>query len=168
MQSRYIAPQEPSSDEQLAHHEAGHAVVAWARSVRLQKLFIGADRGRSIDSQGFRHIDPTFMSEGDWNYAKTKALILLAGEFAERTLHEIRGTSCDVYASAGDRTKLRELLTTLIQDASPRSGYSLSELETEADRLVVLHWDSIERLAQVLMVKHEISGAEAEAIIGSK
>ena len=163
-----VTSNEPTLEELLAYHEAGHAVVAHARSVRLQKIFLGVDRGISVDSQGFRSYDPTFMAEGDWTHAKTKALILLAGEFAERALHDIRGSSSDVFASVGDRSELSELLVTLFEDESPKPGYSLPDLEAEANKLVVKNWDSIDRLAQALMVKHEIGGAEAEAIIAPK
>lgn len=151
----------------LAYHEAGHAVVAWANGVGLTAVQLGAVHGYVIDRLRWRPINPITMTAGEWKYAKAKALILLAGEFAERAYHDWIGSPSIAFCSDGDREQLGELLHELFEDCAPCIGFSIAELEGEADELVQRHWDRIEALARCLLAQRSLTGAEAEQTIKS-
>lgn len=147
----------------IAYHEAGHAVIAWALKVKLFRVSAGDFEGKVLDGTIRLYLlDPETMSTSEWTEVKNKALILLAGEAAERAYYEWNELYCDEFLSEYDWSELSDLLRKF-------GKYALSEdaLKIEADTLVTKHWNQIEALAKELMNNGEIHGDEAVRIIES-
>jgi len=151
----------------LAYHEAGHAVIAWARSVRLRSVQLHEDSGLSVDAQHFLMYDPVTMSASQWQHAKTKALILLAGEAAERGFQDLHGACVEGDWAESDRQEFDSLIEDLFGDEGPVAAFSRPALVREVDCLIEENWGRIEKLAAALIERRHLTGAEAEAIIAS-
>lgn len=153
----------------IAYHEAGHAVVGWALKVRFSHIsvhdFGGKVTGTAINEYSW---NPDFMSTSDWTLIEKKALILLAGEAAERGYNELRGEDVhDEYLSVHDLRELNELLERFGPHTCPPIDMSEKALRVKTDELIGEHWHRIEALAKELVKNGEMSGHQAIRIIES-
>lgn len=156
-------------EEILAYHEAGHAVVAFVRKERIFSIALG-DSGGMVRSgtKPLYFFDPDAMSDGDWFRVQSKALILVAGEAAERAFNELLGLDChDEYYSAHDQSALRDLLEKFGEHMCPPPSINMSlcALKSDTDFLVNKHWDQIEALAKALEIRRVMSAQEAVKVI---
>ena len=153
----------------VAYHEAGHAVVSWALRVRFSHIsvhdFGGKVTGTAINEYSWK---PDFMSTSDWTLIEKKALILLAGEAAERAYNELRDEDVhDEYRSVHDLRELAELLERFGEHECPPIDMSEKALRFKTDKLIEKHWDRIDALAKELVKNGEMSGHQAIRIIES-
>jgi len=147
--------------ELLAHHEAGHAAVAWALGVRL--VWVEIDPSR--DKGATRTEGTTTMRS---------ALIRLAGGRAESILDPTAPSWR--LGAIEDEVLLREALENRIlrgsanldeEELNRRRDIVDGRLAERCLRLVRLHWPAIQRLAAALVERNEIEGAEAESILAA-
>lgn len=152
----------------IAYHEAGHAVITWALGMPLHSIDIGDFEGKVTGGAAPAYLfDPDNMSDSDWNKIMNEALILLAGEEAERAFNELHELDCDEFLSGHDRSRLSDLLMKFGESSCPPIDMSTKTLEKQAYDLVTKHWDQIEVLAEKLMINGSMNGAEAVQIIKS-
>ena len=155
----------------VAYHEAGHAVITWALKVPLYHIDVGDFEGKVTGGTAPEYFfyDPDTMSDSDWIKIKNKALILLAGEEAERAFNELHELDCDEFLSGHDRSRLSDLLMKFGESSCPPLDIDMSTktLEKQASDLVANHWNQIEVLAKELMIKGSMHGDEAKRIIES-
>src|SRR5659263_11719 len=152
----------------LAYHEAGHAVITWALKVKLLRVTVRDFKGKVIGGAIRLYLlDPEIMSTSEWTQVKNKALILLAGEAAERAYYESNELYCDEYLSEYDRRELSDLLMKFGEYECPPVALSEDALKIEAGALVTKHWNQIKALAKELMNNVEMHGDEAVRIIES-
>ncbi|MDP3798476.1 MAG: hypothetical protein Q8R06_15245 [Polaromonas sp.] len=153
----------------VAYHEAGHAVMRWALGVGLNQISVGDFEGKVMPGVAISSdFDPAFMLATNWTQIEKNALILLAGELAERAYIELREEDVDEYLSVHDQRKLAELLQRVGEHEHPLIDLSEKTLRDKADLLIVEHWDRIEALAKELMKNGEMSGHQAIRIIESR
>ncbi len=153
----------------VAYHEAGHAVVSWALGVRLSHITVGDFEGKVTGiATPLYFFDPAFMEAPDWPRIEKKALILLAGEAAERGYNELREEDpFDEYLSVHDRSELAELLKLYGEHECPPIDMSETALRVKTNKLIEEHWYRIDALAKELMKNGEMSGHQAIRIIES-
>lgn len=154
--------------EIVAYHEAGHAVITWVLKQPLYRIYISDFEGKVAGETAHLYaLDPDFMSDSDWRKVKNEALILLAGESAERAYYELHELDCDEFLSSHDLRELSDMLIKFGEHVCPPVAMSKKALKDESDSLVVKHWNQIEALAKELMSKGEVQGPEAVLIIES-
>lgn len=124
----------------LAHHEAGHAVVAAALGVSFHSV--------SIRGAGFLrfHEHP---STWDVVLHRRAAAVALAGSWAE-TFYLNRGVGW----SRSDRALAEEYID--------RSGERLADLSLGARRIVEAYWPAVRRVAAELIAVGEMNSLEVE------
>jgi Peptidase family M41 len=150
-------PDKPSL-RRTAWHEAGHTVVAWdqGRTVVLVSIISdGHSLGRSthtpagdcsIDSERERE---NIVAMGGW------AAELASGEASDGVPYDSGDMSC--------------VLSRIDQFAPSRAKIELGWAEDEAHRIVCANLDRVQRLADVLLERTELSDpAEIKAIIEGK
>ena len=154
----------------VAYHEAGHAVITRALNEPLYHIDVGDFKGKVIGGTAPEYFyDPDTMSKSDWIKIQKKALILLAGEEAERAFYEWYELDCDEFLSGYDRSRLSDLLMKFGESSCPPLDIDMSTktLKKQASDLVAKHWNQIEVLAKELMIKGSMHGDEAKRIIES-
>lgn len=166
----------------VAYHEAGHAVVAWCLGVPLREVRIAINEGFCSHVMTISpSLDPEFMHGSNWARIKKRALILLAGEAAERVggeMAELEGdaemselfrdaytVSYDSVASGSDREKLREVVLLIFGQIGPKSIEWIDSVEEEVEEIVIKHWRKICSLGEILIAKRVLSGDEATYVI---
>jgi hypothetical protein len=145
--------------ELLAHHEAGHAAVAWALGVRLVSVRIDPqqDRGATVSQ---------------WATPLRSALVTLAGGRAEKNL-DPASSSRRIAAIKDEVWLLGELEARIFRRAPDLDQEEIDRRREAVDarlircclRIVQFHWPSIRRLAAALIQHNEIEGPRAEAIL---
>lgn len=133
-----------------AHHEAGHAVAAFFRGVRIKHVTILADQG----SAG--HV--RFLGRPGRGVAQMhkRGVVALAGEAAQR-----RFSPCSVrrHHGAGDRGAV--LAFALDCTGSTEQAELLARLwEVQARDLVELRWPSVQRVAAALLERETLDAGE--------
>jgi len=158
--------------EVAAYHEAGHAVVAWAFGLTIDKITIeqeGDAAGHVIHDYGG---DINEIVYGDDEMRRQVALervaiTSLAGEVAQR---RFRPTSVDEQHGGSDRLSVHHALDHLADESDQAlrdAWWRLLELRTE--RLIERHWHNVEWLVKVLLEKITLTGAEiAEVIVDAE
>lgn len=139
----------------LAHHEAGHAVVAWALSEQFRDLRISTKRG-SVGGPRLKSFHD-MSAEG----AESEAKVLLGGEFAEHRLLDEEWIT-EGRMSSEDRRTLEELAAHF-HEADPASW--IAEMESLTENIVDENWARVVALADELFVRKRLDRNEAERII---
>lgn len=152
-------------EEIIAYHEAGHAVVAWSLSVPIRDISVGSLTGKARDGLGARQLDPELNCEADRRWAEKTALILLGGEFAERTYNECHDYQSEIYCSDEDRDQLQIVVQGLFGSADLASKDWVKQVESQVDQIVLKNWERISALAEELLAKRHLSGDETLQII---
>jgi hypothetical protein len=155
-----------SNLELLAHHEAGHAALAHFLGLKLHAVWIDAakDSGATEVVESEETITPL-----------QHALILLAGGRAEKKLDP----NCleRRLSTALDETRLASLISVRLErKLLHRSVEHVDTLGERIDgrlaaccaRLIHQHWVAIQRVADVLMTEHRLSGSAAEALLSNE
>jgi hypothetical protein len=151
-----------------AHHEAGHAVVAWREKIAIRSISIVPDEatfGR------VRHQNPLSGIRLDCdgsNRARLRAekiiRMCLAGPAAQRKYRPrsswVRGGSGD----DGDFARALDLVTRISGSAEHAAAY-YKLLEIEARSLVDLWWPQIQLLAAELLIRRKITGRDVMLIL---
>jgi hypothetical protein len=133
--------------QQVAWHEAGHAVVAWDRGFTVTLVSIrriGDSYGRCQHTPA---VDYAVPSERE-----RENIVAMAGWAAELASGEANG---DTY----DSSDLSWVLTRLDQHAPSRIRIELGWAESEAHRIVSANLGRIERLATELLHRVELLDA---------
>jgi hypothetical protein len=128
-------------------HEAGHATIARHLNTRVITVTPTIVRTEYRRGPGV---------------ARIAAIIAMAGPMAE---YRHAGMTSEDAARAWTtiwRTDLRHCIERL--DAA--GGGPVTPVRGEAERLVRRHWASIERVADALLERGRLSGAEVDALLG--
>ena len=163
---------EPSCNEVLAFHEAGHAVVAWKLRIRILAVGISIKEGKGYCHDALRN--RTLTGEMIWSddrvWARKKTLILLAGAAAERVYYELLEQHDLPLCSSDDQMKLDELCCGAFGSLGPEASQWIKQREDETRHIVEDEdtWVRICRLAQRLLDQSVLSGDEAEWAIRGK
>src|SRR5262245_13692920 len=137
----------------IAHHEAGHAVIAYRLGIEVKFVTILPDH----DSAGHvTHGDLFCGGTGSDRAALERAIkICLAGQMAEALLYSRfrrRWRSVDYVCAFG----LARYLT----------GWGAHEFiryqERETQALLNLHWKDVQRVARALLEHYELTGTEVK------
>lgn len=151
--------------ERTAYHEAAHAVAAFSYHKRLHKVSIKSDHDAGLlgyvkSPSGIGEA----MTHGDaGRYLRLiteQVAILLAGVVAERE-HAL-GWHAWAGAASDRSNALGLALRILSHDEAP--AY-MKWLMVRTQNLVKWRWPAIEAMAQELLLRDEMSGAEATALI---
>lgn len=150
----------------LAHHEAGHAVIATALGFECVRI----DLNHSEERHGAVEIREDFPGSSDRNVYRAQearrmlsVLHLLAGMAAT---WRYDGRETDIAASGGvaDEQNARNLLNVAFQghELSVDLAYRLASVR--AQELVKNYWPEIERVAETLISRGSITGDEVRRL----
>lgn len=145
-----------SIDYIIAHHEAGHAVVAQILGMSLEWVSLDPPKTR------VRHRLSRPASH-DFIAIDRDAVFTLAGEMAEKAIHYDYG-----HLSMDDRACVQGLATTLYP-CDPNSAVEwTAKMEIEAETLVAKHWTDIGLVAMKLISEplRQFSADEIRALLG--
>jgi hypothetical protein len=152
-----------------AYHEAGHAVVAWLQGHGFKGVSIVADEaagsvGRVIVNRAPRWFRPDVqMDRRHRTLCEMEIRELLAGSEAERR-----------FTGRRNHVGARRDHERAVDYADWVTGGSVDEVEPYLDRLSVevalmfdddIRWRAVQRLAEELVLRGELSGSEARSII---
>jgi hypothetical protein len=148
-----------------AHHEAGHAVVAWDQRVGLRQISIVPDRGAA----GRVHHAPIMgRYNPEWDESPQVRVrgerlirVSLAGMIAQRKFNP---RSVRHYHGAGDHAKAADMILRLAEQGEHADTY-MKLLEIETRKIVDRWWELIGALATELMIRRRMTGAEANQFI---
>lgn len=148
--SKRVRVKEEPSLRRVAFHEAGHAVVAWRHGLTVEEISIR----REGDSLGrTRHTpvgDPEILEE-----LRRENFVALAGAAAEQMADPT--DDADPY-DGGDLScvwsRLHEYIT------EERRTVEFGWAEQNAERIVSENAPRLDRLAELLLVRHELSDPE--------
>lgn len=133
-----------STDEIMAHHEAGHAVAALALRVPLTRVTLNKTKYR----------DGAFDQDDPYDLARD-AIFTLAGEEAEAQIHDDSG-----HTSEDDRKHFENLCDIRYpHDPDRRARWKLG-MQLETCTLVSQYFDSIALLAALLVTRRDLSVGE--------
>ena len=155
-------PNNPRRDPELnrqriAHHEAGHAVVAWAKGLRLLKVSIGDDDG---ESEYVETDDELRARLGERESLVAKVIVRYAGEFAQmRWQAECLAFGCDQDGADAIASALR------LSELEGRDRRK--ELREATEDLVARNWPRITALAGELLRYRTLCGDDAVRCITS-
>lgn len=143
----------------MAHHEAGHAVVALVVGLRLIEVQIG-------ERDGYSEHEPKddaelFAQRGEIEARRALVVMQLAGWCAQHAWD----SRCGAFGCEGDAEKVAFNLKPL---GELTNRWQFDELKAESERLVAAHWGAISRLAGELLVLGTLSGNQAAEIAGIK
>jgi hypothetical protein len=137
----------------IAHHEAGHAVVARALGLEVTRVDLKFCRTRRRD-------DPiTYWSQAVVACAGPIAELRFAG-YCEDTLAMMEGSAWKT-----DRANAHDWLRRLDDSGAARFKATLEQAQNMAAHLVGEHWDAIVRVAEALASEGELSGARIGALM---
>lgn len=155
----------PISPELLtAYHEAGHALASELYGQVLTRVEIVGDTERSGSTETLRF--PTDPDEDGRRRAEIEAVenqlrCVLAGTVAEAMV-----TGRDRWdESCGDLDEAVRLAMKLVDDCEDVLPL-LEDLRDDLETVLRANWDSIESLAEELMVHKSLSGAEVRRLLG--
>jgi predicted nucleotidyltransferase len=139
-------PQKPMAmtREEVAYHEAGHAVLAWVLGSQVRSVVIYSD-----GSGGETQTAPATEQEG-------RFIICFAGSAAQRRFGRVE--AWHAYSDLGNAIKLAE--------THEISEDRASELIGKAHELVAEHWANIERVAVALIAGGRLNVTGVDALLG--
>jgi len=132
--------------EQVAYHEAGHAVIAHSFRHNITKLDLD---GCTVE------IAPTRQA------AEETIVVSLSGGIAAR---RFSGNGADD-GGLGDDKYVRYLALRLSEGRESEATALVDWLRCRATTAVDRHWPQIEEVAGVLLDKKELSGAEIKEVL---
>jgi ATP-dependent Zn protease len=149
-----------STLEEVAYHEAGHVVGGHRLGVELASVDILRD-GEGGNGHTVFNVPPWFrpganLDDRRRRYAEAVVTTFLAGPIAEARVAgfpNLQGSGYDLDAVAREWLRLLE--------PPKRYEVRLKELTARAEALVEENWPAIERLAQALLERRRLTGAEA-------
>ncbi len=155
--------------ESTAYHEAGHAVAAWKLGVRTKKLSIVPDAadgslGSHQHSPYFTGINLEFDdSPRAQRRVENIAIVCCVGAHSQRRFHP-RGFRN--YHAEADWHRAISLLSYLAGDNEVLEAYfKLIDLQAKKFVQSQANWCAIEGVAEALLERHALTGAEAKAVI---
>jgi ATP-dependent Zn protease len=156
-----------------AYHEAGHAVAAHVKELRLDGVTIQPDGTGMLGTVSIKsRAEPFHKERITWSTRlgpflsrlEREGVVMLAGYAAEK---HYAGKSASVFHWAGQ--DFSTVLNWVEQVAfSDKEVTKLAEwVDARATNLITLapHWSAVEQLAQELLKKKRLSGREARTII---
>jgi hypothetical protein len=168
------------SDEHIAHHEAGHAVVATVLNVRFVRVAI-EDRVREDGrvSAGFMEAEPwdlrDFVGKGEV-YVRPYAAALLAGFLAESAVR--KGATLEDGTASEDGRQCHLVISLAVGDGQPidwndpnnlercsilaRAAYAAHKLAVES---VKKYRNAIAEVAAALLMRRELTADEVAKIV---
>jgi ATP-dependent Zn protease len=175
----------------LAYHEAGHAVIArmlWIEvrlaTIRPNKFFDGhVTLGASwLDRDDANGTNVAEDREEEWRrrieMAEDRAKLALAGPIAEMKYRPtLNGEDFADYSDlfdvavylkiAGGFSPISEVLVPgkPLQQTNREVSRLWERLQADTADLVELHWPSIERVAEALLIHEELGQKEIEALV---
>ena len=152
-----------SNSLRVVHHEAGHAVAAWALGMELMEIEAWHTRA-SLQHEKWDALCKRF---GKAEASSSLAIVRLAGGFAQiRGQRETYWTGCDP-----DRADARANASSLAALTGEDPDACFNRLSAETDALVEKHWSRIEALSEALTEIQPrggtMAGDEVVAIIES-
>jgi hypothetical protein len=159
----------------VAHHEAGHAVMAINHGVKIKRASISKHQdslGRVDHGRIFRNGDL------EWNEspqttarAERAILICLAGPYSQKRFaprSRWRSQNYIGFNGAGDFDHVLDLTFRLHGNGEVAEKY-LRYMEARAEGLVACHWKEIEAVAQDLLKYETMTGDEIkDAMLSSR
>lgn len=159
--------QRRSTPEEVAYHEAGHAVVGHLLGLDLVDVDVLADEEGGYGHTNFK--PPAWfersgrLDDRQREFAESVVITFLAG-----TIAEARHAGFENWESAGYDLDavVRDWLLLLVPQAEVKDR--LNELAAAAARLVdePVNWAAIERLARALRERRRLSGSDALSAAG--
>jgi len=138
-----------------AYHEAGHAVAAIVRGVRVKHATIAPSGNSAGYIRLLGHIPKQIGAMHD------RGMIALAGEAAQR---RFISRSVRQHHGESDREMVREFA--LRASGSAKVAQCLVNLwQAQADDLVQARWAVIQRVAAALLEKQMVDGAELQRLV---
>jgi ATP-dependent Zn protease len=138
-----------------AHHEAGHAVAAIVRGVRVKHATIAPSGNRA------GHIRLLGRVPTQTGAMHDRGMIALAGEAAQRRFSP---RSVRRHHGGSDREAVRRFA--LDASGSAKVAQCLVDLwQAQADDLVQARWATIQRIAAALLERQTIDGAELRRLV---
>ena len=149
-----------STLEEVAYHEAGHVAAGHRLGVELASVDILRD-GEGGNGHTVFNVPSWFrpsaqLDERRRRYAEAVVTTFLAGPIAEARVagfHNLEGSGYDLDAVAREWLRLLE--------PPERHAARLDQLTAQAENLVDADWPAIERIAQALLERRRLTGAEA-------
>jgi hypothetical protein len=157
----------PSSATSLAaiyaHHEAGHALVAWHFQLPMGYLFASENDGffRHRNPLQFVRLGPD-MGPRERDLVDKVAQLLLGGEMAERQFDP--GTEVD-FECGEDRQEINFIASRLYPDSESDAMAWIAAIEGQAEAIVREHWRALKALAETLRERQRLSGRQALEIL---
>ena len=169
----------------FAYHEAGHAVIAHALGHRVQSVDIQRDiqmgSGGCCTHLAARSEYRAFIEQPDGSFRENtrgKRLAILSAARKDATISwagceavSVLSVVAEIPLEARDAAWMGEhdskRLSSISQEMFGKSNARwLAQRGIEAHRLVMKHWDAIDRLARALLERESLTGVEVVAIIG--
>jgi hypothetical protein len=159
-----------------AYHEAGHAIACLANGVEIVECWITdatpTPTGKVEHEYpiylitGGRDVkEETYTPEVEAAYLK-EIMIALAGEAAQRR-YEPSSLDGDLESSlGGDRAKVQHLLA-CIKGSDDAKKAMLAECKRQVDALIEERWSEVRALANELIRRQRLTGAEVAALLSS-
>lgn len=138
----------PNVVESGAYHESGHAVAATVQGFEVTLISILDINNERCE---FEVPDPP-----TWDSAQKEIITNLAGLIAQYRKYP---KSCRHWHSFQDDRETNSLVE--------HFGLDWQRLQEDTVNIVETHWPTIEHLAQELLLRKELAGAEIRRIIGS-
>jgi hypothetical protein len=153
----------PSLAAIYAHHEAGHALVAWHFQLPMGYLFASEDDGffRHKNPLQFIHLGPE-MGPRERDLVDKVAQLLLGGEMAERLFDP--GSGVD-FEGGDDRLEINFMASRLYPDSQVHAMAWIADIERQAETIVREHWHALKALAETLRERQRLSGRQAMEIL---
>lgn len=145
--------------EEVAYHEAGHAIAALALGVSFEKVSIEPDDESHGRVHGFEvHEDEL----DDLDFLKRHIVITIAGPLAAaRSLGE---PDCEPLNN--DREAIVDMLIRACGDPEAlASGAAYKKYEERADRILDARWADVERLAVTLLGTETMAFGEVMELV---
>ena len=148
-----------------AHHEAGHAVVAWDQGIAIRKLLLVPDL---MAGGGLQYRNPLLGANLDEDKSDRTRLraekvirVCFAGGAAQRRFYQRSkwraGRFDDLVHAAG--------IAFAIAASGEEARAHLKLREIQAGQIVEFHWAAIEAVAHGLLERRKMTGKEVRAVI---
>ncbi len=137
--------------KRIAHHEAGHIVIAAARALKLRP------GGLCIDPRGDGLA--CYCNKPDASTLSRERIIVatFAGFYAQSRFNEEFDYRVDAispshfFSVSSDGNEVRELLGLMMEEF--KNSSNVRELQRQSEQLVEQHWPAIKALASALLAK---------------
>ena len=156
MASKFHSGRTEARRHSICYHEAGHAVVAWALGLTIKHIDATFDKPHHEPTESFAEICARM---GEVPANRAMAAISHAGNLAQNKKYPEsagNGDPTDFFNARNCEQRIMEL--TGEKDAHKTCS-------AESARLIDQHWHCIVALADALVDKPKMAGAEATAII---